>query len=413
MSARAPEAAIGPQSDRAFSPRVALALVLTGVFAALAFLVLQAYAPDIKAHGQGGANALSPSAVGYAGVVRLLQATGQPAVIIRAPKTLNRFDGLLVVTPNQPLKKGDLQRRGDTLVVLPKWSTADDPAHPGWVFAVDTAPAPAFAHFADSQLGPFTITRRKGRAEGVTLSGSLDGFPPQGLPLGPVRSLQTVAGPQLTPLLTDPSGAVVLAAFKGSRTFVLSDPDLLNTQGVADPRTARIALLTLYNLHDTGTQIGFDVTLNGLGAAPSLLKLAFEPPFLGVTLCLALAAIMIGVGSWSRFGPTARTARAVALGKTALVDNGAGMIRLARREPRMAARYVRLVRDHAARALGAADMEEAAQTGFLDRWAEHVGAQQRISRLQEQAAQVKTGRELTLLAQHARTWRREMTREPE
>ena len=402
-----------PQSDSAFTPRVALALVLTGVFAALAFLVLQAYAPDIKAHGQAGANALSPSGVGYAGVVRLMEGTGQTVTVNRASGMRDRLPGLLVVTPNQPLGPLDLKRAADTLIVLPKWSAVPDPAHPGWVVAAGQIAPDQYAKFAPAQLGPLTIARRKGNAQGLRLSGSLDGFPEQGLPLGPVRDLQTVSGPQLTPMLTDESGATIVAAFKGSRTFVLSDPDLLNTQGIADPRTAKIALLILYNLHSEGAPIGFDVTLNGLGSRPSILKLAFEPPFLGVTLCLAIAAVLIGIGSWSRFGPTVRAGRAVALGKTALVDNGAGMIRLARREPRMAARYVRLVRDRAARALGASDMEEGAQTGFLDRWAEHVGAQQRISRLQEQAAQVKTGRELTLLAQHARTWRREMTREPE
>ena len=89
------------------------------------------------------------------------------------------------------------------------------------------------------------------------------------------------------------------------------------------------------------------------------------------------------------------------------------MIRMAKREPKMALRYVRLSRERAVRALGASDLDEAAQDAFLDRWAERVGATERISTLLAQAARVKTSGELTPLAQRTRQWRREMTREPE
>lgn len=399
----------------AFSPRVALALVLTGVFAFCAFVVLSAYAPDLRQGVDGGAHALSSSATGYGGLVRLMRMTGQPVYISRRPQLRKQgFGGLLVLTPGRPLQAGDLTaRRGDRLIVLPKWTTAPDPDHPGWVLAAGQIPTQSLKDFATAQLGPITVSRRTGRTEGLTLTGSLDGFPSQGLPIGPVENLQTVSGPNLVPLLTDPSGAVVLAAYKSSRTFVLSDPDLLNTQGVADLRTARVALLTLYNLHDPGAQIWFDVTLNGFASSQSLIKLATEPPFLGATLCLLAMAGLIGLQAWNRFGPARREGRAFALGKTALVENGAGIIRLAKREPRMALRYVRLARERAIKALGAGDLPETAQDAFLDRWAERVGAQARISALLAQAAEVKTTGELTPLAQRTRQWRREMTREPE
>ena len=42
----------------------------------------------------------------------------------------------------------------------------------------------------------------------------------------------------------------------------------------------------------------------------------------------------------------------MAFGKRALADNSAGLIRLARREPRMAPRYLDLTRAAVARALG-------------------------------------------------------------
>ena len=68
-----------------------LALIAAAVFAASAFALLTAYAPDLRAARGGGAHALSRSAIGYAGIVRLLSMiTGragahQPERARRAP----------------------------------------------------------------------------------------------------------------------------------------------------------------------------------------------------------------------------------------------------------------------------------------------------------------------------------------
>ena len=121
-------------------------------------------------------------------------------------------------------------------------------------------------------------------------------------------------------------------------------------------------------------------------------------------------AALVGVQAWFRFGPARRAPRAVALGKTALVETGAGMMRLAKREPRMARRYVQLCRQRAAASLGAAHLEGPALDEFLDRWGERVGAQERVSTLWAEALQVKDVLKLTALAQRARRWRLEVMR---
>jgi hypothetical protein len=228
-----------------------------------------------------------------------------------------------------------------------------------------------------------------------------------------VEALQTVSGPKLSPVIVDEQGAAVLAMARDQRTFILADPDLLNTQGLHDPRTAEVAASMLDELRVVGRPILFDVTLNGFGRAYSLLRLALEPPFLGVTLCLAAAAVLIGLQAWNRFGPVRQSERIFALGKTALAANGADMIRLAKREPRMAPRYVRLCRERVARALGGGDLSEDALDAFLDRWGERIGVSERITGLLADAAQVTTVPELTPLARRARRWRLEMTREPD
>ena len=113
----------------------------------------------------------------------------------------------------------------------------------------------------------------------------------------------------------------------------LADPDLINNHGLRNAETARAALALIDALNSTGArQVDFDLTMNGLGArgaAPNLLQLAFEPPFLAMTLALFVAALLAGLHGAFRFGPARREERAIAFGKAALVENSAGLIRLA------------------------------------------------------------------------------------
>ncbi len=395
-----------------FSPRVVLALLLAGVFAAAAFLVLSAYAPDLKAGRSGSAHALSTSAIGYAGVVRLLEMVGQPVVINRYPGPVSRSPGLMVLTPEAPGQLKDLPLEMDRLIVLPKWYAAPDPDHPGWEKQVVEVGVPTVAGVLPKSLGGLGVQRRAaGKAGPAMLVSGFNVWPESGLPLGPVQRFQTMTDGRLEPVVNDDQGNMVVGMAQGGHVYVLSDPDLLNTQGIADPRTARVAATLMMALRDEQRPIAFDVSLDGIGDGRSILKLALEPPFLGVTLCLLAVAALVGAQGWSRFGPARRPGRALALGKTALVDNGASMIRLAKREPKMALRYVRLCRRRAAAALGAANLEDGPLDDFLDRWAGEAGAEDRISVLTAEAAKVKTTGELVVLARRARRWRLEMMRE--
>ena len=82
------------------------------------------------------------------------------------------------------------------------------------------------------------------------------------------------------PVLTDETGAVVMAEAPSSRVFVLADPDLLNTQGLRDANTFAAATQIVGRLREGDGPIIFDVTLNGYKVDRSALKLMFEPPFL-------------------------------------------------------------------------------------------------------------------------------------
>jgi hypothetical protein len=398
-------------SEGGFSPKVLLALIGAAVFATSAYLLLSAYEPALRATRGGGAHAVSRSAIGYAGVVRLLEAMEVPVTISESPAARTNYPGLMVLTPEPGRALGKLETPHERLIVLPKWLADPDPAHPGWAGKTATMPEPFAALSLPAALKGVTVARRPmGVAGPARLISEFSLWPDSGLPAGPVSEFQTMAGTGLTALVKDDQGRMVLGVAQGGSLYVLSDPDLLNTQGLSDPRTARIAATVLLMLRTDDTPVAFDISATEAGGQKSLLRLAIEPPFLASTLCLLAVAALVGVQAWFRFGPATRAPRAVALGKTALVETGAGMVRLAKREPRMASRYVQLCRQRAAGALGAAHLEGEALDDFLDRWAERVGAQERISVLWAEAQQVKDVLGLTALAQRARRWRLEVTR---
>ena len=100
----------------------------------------------------------------------------------------------------------------------------------------------------------------------------------------------------------------------------------------------------------------------------SLLRILLEPPVLAMTLALLVAALLAGFHGAIRFGQPRREERTIALGKAALVENSAGLIRLARREVHMSVAYAEFIQQETARAVGApAGLAGDALDAYLDR----------------------------------------------
>lgn len=352
MSAAAP-------SSSPFSPRAVFLMLLVGVTAFVGLGVLGAYAPAIRARTQGGDNALSRSAVGYAGVLQLLRDEGVPVTVSRArvPPQVGA-QGLMVFTPDADTTtealRAALPAARRVLIVLPKWRVLPNPAHPGWTLqgvAVLPIPQPlvsvlaagAAAHKPGRVSFSGSVTQRKGTARlRLANVGPLFQSNDQ-LWTGPIDALQTLSVPTGEVQLADDKGRTVLLKLNPD-LFVLSEPDLLNNRGVASLEAARTATTLLEELRGGQGPVVWDVTLNGLGRARSMLGLALTPPFLGASLCGLAAALLMGAHAAARFGPARPAERAYPLGKTALLDNTALLIRQARREPRMGRRYAALVR---------------------------------------------------------------------
>ena len=394
-----------------FSARTMILLVLVGVVCLAGLSVLSAYAPELKSGNDGGGHALSKSSVGFAATSKLLTLTGQPVLTRRGPLGPAAEDSLLILTPTaqtRPEQIAAIEHTGPLLIVLPKWQTAPDERHPGWVKTVlPYAPATSLGVLPKTLKGDLVLNSRRGEA-GLRLR-----RPKGGAVGGPLKidRLQTLQGKDMVPVLLDDAGGVVLAMKPEGWTYVLADPDLLNTQALKTANGARVAVEILDLIRADDTPVVFDLTLHGFSRPRSLLRLMLQPPLLGVTLVMLAIAALAGFQAAVRFGPARRPARAVALGKAALADNTAALVRLARREHRMALPYAHLVRASVARAIAAPrglDGEEL--DAFLDRVGVLSGATNLYSALAERAKAASAPADLMAVARDLHIWKQELVR---
>lgn len=389
-----------------FSVRTVGIIVGAGIALFLGMLVLGAYAPDLRSGRNGGAHALSNAATGFSGIVQLAQATGRGAEIVRDARALDTED-LVVLTPETGRTDMTkiLEQRAvkPTLLILPKWVTVPDLTHSGWVRYSDLQPT----FEPEGVLAPKTVLKIARHPSGGRPLVGLSWMPAD-LRFAAPRPLQTMAGADLKPLITDDQGGIVLGQIGEHPFYILADPDLLSNIAMGDAKQARSALALLDFLNATGAKsVVFDVTLNGFGRTRTPLKLAFEPPFLAMTLAVAAAVLLAGIQATARFGAPRRRERAIAFGKTALIDNAAALVRKAGRQGGLGARYVDLVRERAVSVFG---VPARLRDGALDAHLDGLADRARFSDLAEQARAARHPRDMLQAAQALHRWLWEKTR---
>jgi len=234
-----------------------------------------------------------------------------------------------------------------------------------------------------------------------------------------IDRVQTVTGDLLLPVIKI-DGKLVLARLDDTDIYILSDPDLLANSGLKDLNGARIAHNLLFSLakshsvYDDGETtdpiIHFDLTIHGMGKNNNLIKVMLLPPFLAATLCLLAVGLLIGWRAFSRFGAPVVPLRVFALGKQALAENSADLIRLAGREPNMAPGYAALIRKLTAKSVRVPKtLGDDEVLASLDRIGKRSGATESLKALTETAPHVSNNSELLSLAQKLYKWRQETT----
>jgi hypothetical protein len=415
-------AANGEGAD--FSVRVALALVIVGVVSFAAFLVLSAFASDLRTPAQGGTHAQSKSAIGFAAIVALLQAEGQPVRTARDPlDRIGEARGLVVMTPGlgdaPPSIVATLQNGPDRLLVLPKWRVERDTDNPGWVKRSGVASPLTVKRSLDGIASSAGIVQQESEAD-VALVDAPNVEAPMGhIDAGRIKRLQTIDDSTIEPILVDGAGRTVLGRLNvaedkerfGPYLWILSDPDLLNTQGLASPITAAAGLSIMHHIAPGDTHVAFDMTLHGLGRSRNLLKLMLAPPFLPAVLCLAFAALLMGVHAAAGGGVKRRAGRELALGKAGLVENSALLIALARRELGMGRRYAAVARITAAASAGIpSGLSESQQADMLDAASRASRTENSFTTLVAETAAATTPTAQLNAVQRLYHWRQELMR---
>lgn len=365
-----------------FPPRVALGLVLFGALCFVGLLWIIGSGMDDPAPRASGAHVQGKGLTGYAALAQYLEKRGYAVTPVRSRAALDQ-PGLLILTPVHSADPEELeqvvsQRRGagPTIVVLPKWLAVPLPktapkAKDGFVQLID-AQLPEWKGFYDTLTvhgGALETGLRPGGWESASLTGEL--------PFA--KRVFSGRGEYLIPLVVGDQARGVLAGYESDGgdypalraisidlkegeleeepieqypvVFVF-DADLFNNYGMSRQSNALLAEKLVQAALDGGPRkVAFDLTLAGYGRSPSLLALAFTPPFLAATLCLLLAAAVALWRAYQRFGPPVVAGRALAFGKRELVGNAAGLIQRARRLHLLGAPYADAARERLVEAL--------------------------------------------------------------
>jgi len=394
-----------------FNVRLVAGLIAAGLTAFAALVLLIAYGNRIAPVRGEGAPALSVAATGYKGLITLVGRFRRTEMVSGSGDLAT--DNLLVVPlamsnrPQDVARLLELRQGRATLLILPKWLTWPDPNHRGWVRAV----GPNASALSEDLIGEKIAVRVSPNAVSPDRFAAGEDFL-DGIAVPVPGHVQTISGEGVTPLVTIPNGDVLVARLGDQPHYVAADPDLFNNHGLKQLDRARAALALIDGLNSTERGgVAFDLTVNGLGQdnTKNLLRTVLEPPFLAMTLALLFAAVLAGLHGAFRFGQARREERAIAFGKAALVENSAGLIRLARRETRLGSAYAELVRQDAARLAAAppALQGEALDT-YLDRLTK--GDNPPFSALAARLAAARDKHELVAAARALFSWKKDLIR---
>ena len=409
-----------------FSPGAVLAMLLVGVLAFLLLLYALSQGWTGEEESDGGNHAAANGLNGFSGFATLLRGTANTVSLSRNRAELEDY-GLLILTPplwTDPEQIDEIiQQRieyasGPTMLILPKWlamqvpSDIDVESEDGWV-VLSSATSPGW--FDELTIGEGTqlAIGETGGWQGLGGAGDL---PEQ----EQVQAMVADAGNVLRALLVDDEGDVLAAQVVEETTYddydpwpviVVFEPDLVNNYGMADQDRAAVAM----ELVDQATfgedmPIRFDLTLNGLGAAENLLTLAFRPPFLAATLCMLLAALVIGWRAFRRFGPPIAEAPAMAQGKRQLARNGAALVEKVKRWHLLKQPYEDMVGRRVARHLGLRNAETEGREIAIDQALARRGHDgQPFSRLATNLRDAERPKDIIRAARALRTFERTLT----
>lgn len=409
-----------------FDPRVIGAVIVIGVIGFIAMWALMALGPQLSAGNNGQGHALSKGVAGYAGIVDYAERAGMAVdvrreVVEAVPLKDDEGGTLLVLTPDRDSDPDEISAlikahgREPVLIVLPKWQTLPHPQRKGWAGAAFPVTAPKALLSKAYIGGGIGAPRIAPLAAPARTVFAAPANRRQTITLAAGRWQRLKAGSLNSAMLAMPGGdeALLVRRYEG-QIYVLADPDLINNFAFASRERARTALAVLDLVAEDSDAggIAFDVTLNGLGGGSGFLRLAFVPPFIGITACLIAAGLFALWQAAARFGPARVPARAIPISKRALIESSAELVAQTRREADGADAWLRGQREALGRALHAPPgLEGAALDDWIDRRRPARDGGDGFAALARRLPLARNSNELLGLARALHTIRKDLLRE--
>tara|TARA_R110000787_G_scaffold16622_25_gene50774 strand:+ start:17046 stop:18272 length:1227 start_codon:yes stop_codon:yes gene_type:complete len=308
-------------SSNIFSSRTVVALIITGILSFTGIILISVFAPDQAVRRDFRTSTYSVSAVGHKGLAETFRAIGRTVIVSRTSSAAKagNMNLLIAAEPrDRELLRDFLKTVGrdqQTLYVLPKRSPYLHSENPLWISEASLAPASQIDEIADMFLDGLTVYRTGKTA-------ALTGIFGRNTPRPDVDDLQLLhesAG--MFPVLRIGDG--VLLAKIGNRFsnhYILSDPDILNNQGLLRGRNAELTYRIIQTAGPEDAAIIFDETIHGFGQSPDLWRNILTPPLLAATLTALTALILLVLAGIKRFGPPLRRQREYNMDRAALYD---------------------------------------------------------------------------------------------
>lgn len=327
-------------------PRAAVGWIAgIGAVSFLLAILLAAFAEDLGSPVSHGPDSYSRSALGHRAFAELLERNGVTVIHGRSERgvALGKSAAFLAEEPPPGFARRkeaveNLRRRirrsvgsGAVLVLVPpKWEGFGDPARPEWILDSRPLGASEVQEVLDALL-PRSRTEIRFRAGGepkrMRCEDSWGGT--RWVQLASPRLLEKSAG--LEPIVTCGDGLLAARlprqAFGGD-AIIVSDPDLLNNQGLGRAQNASVAAgLFLGGLGVS--KVLFDETIHGYTLGSGVLQeLLRFPLILAVAHGLLVAALLVWSGM-GRFGKVEAPPPALGSGKEVLVRNAAQLMQMA------------------------------------------------------------------------------------
>jgi len=239
-----------------------IGLVLIGVFAFSTLIGLSGYAEDLKDKNNGQAHALSTSAIGFAGLHKLLENMNQGIVLDANDAEYFTLDTLRLYTLNSVYQTDvldELNSDAPKLIVLPKWNVFPLPKAPGWVqktpYGDEVISGSGLASNLEVLIEGVSF-EQIGDDEGQAATEYKFILTQTGQSLkSRLPRLQMIKAEKLLPVMTTQAGAIILGRIDGTQTYILSDPDFMNTAGLNTKSGAKFAVEILPCMVLAGAEI--------------------------------------------------------------------------------------------------------------------------------------------------------------